>query len=80
MITFAIEINATHEWQLRIPSSILPKGHDVLQFLPIFLRLVCEVRQVTDAIDSCKLCKGKYDAKCGPLIEKYKGQFYDFTG
>ena len=38
IITFTIEIHATHEWQLKLPSGILSRDHhDLLQALPLRL-------------------------------------------
>ena len=80
IITFTLEIHPTHEWQLQIQSGILPKEHHILQCLPVFLRSVSEVRQVTNVIDNCMFYKGICDAKYQPLIIKHKGQFHDFSG
>ena len=45
IITFTIEIQATHEWQLKLPSGVLEKEHHhLLQALPVCLRTVADVK------------------------------------
>ena len=40
-----IEIQATHEWQLKLPSGVLEKEHHhLLQALPVCLRTVADVK------------------------------------
>jgi len=77
MNTFTIEIHATHEWQLKLPSGVLEKEqHHLLQFLPLCLRTVTDVKVVTDLISRCKNCQGICDEKYGFLIEKQKGRLF----
>ena len=81
IITFTIEIHATHEWQLKLPFGILSRDHhDLLQALPVHLRSVSDVKLVTDLINACKNCKGIDEEKYETLIEKQKGRFYDYSG